>query len=264
MRPVGYATPGKALARELLEAFCAGAGGKVVEGSVKELLPGPAAFYGVTPATAHLWRQAKAEGRDWYYIDNAYFDKWRGTFYRVTLNALQHHGCGRSDGKRFESLGVQVMPWRSGGEHICIAPQSDEFMQTCAGYKGRWVDDVHAELQRHTRRDLLLLPWSRDKREWYRRLPAALAEAHALVTFSSASSISAILAGVPAVVTAHDCITRAIATQWLDEIESLERVIDDRRLWAGVVADNQWTLDEMRSTLTWRMLQNEREGIRAA
>ncbi len=258
MNLYGYATPGKAAARTILKAFCDGAGGKVVEGSVKELLPGPAAFYGVTPATVHLWRQAEAEGRDWYYLDNAYFDKWRGTYYRATLNALQHHGCGQSNGRRFSALGVQIMPWRSGGEHICVAPQSDEFMQTVAGYKGRWVDDVVEELVRYTDRKLVLLPWSRDKKEWYRRLPTALAEAHALVTYSSASAVSAILSGVPAVVTASDCIVRAICESWIDDIEDLEREEDDRLLWANVVADHQWTLDEMRSGLAWRMLQNGR------
>ena len=71
MSVVGYPTPNKGKARALLNAFCGGAGGDVVTEIPKRLLPGAAAFYGVTEATVHLWKQAKAEGRDWYYIDNA-------------------------------------------------------------------------------------------------------------------------------------------------------------------------------------------------
>ena len=128
---VGYATPGKAKAREILEAFCGGAGGKVVDGSERKLLPGPAAFYGVTPATKHLLEQAKLEGRDWYYLDNAYFHECRGTYYRVTKDRLQHDGTGQSDGKRFESLNLEVLPWRKPGAHVCIAAQSGFSATTC-------------------------------------------------------------------------------------------------------------------------------------
>ncbi len=264
MNVVGYATPGKAKAREILAAFCAGAGGQVVDGGVPRLVDGPvaAAFYGVTPATRHLWLQARTEGRPWFYIDNAYFDRCRGNYFRVTRDALQHHGARvHSNGTRLAYLIdhglVEVMPWRRGGDHICIAPQSDEFMLVCAEYpKGRrWVDDIQTELLAATSRPLVVLPWTRDKAEWYRRLPAALAEAHALVTYSSASAISALLAGVPAFVTADDCIARPMSPDGVGTIETPRRA-GDRTPWLQVVADNQWTLEEMRAGLCWRMLQD--------
>ena len=269
MRPVGYATPGKALAREILEAFCAGAGGKVVEGSVKELLPGPAAFYGVTPATAHLWRQAKAEGRDWYYIDNAYFHECRGKFYRATRNRLQHHGVGVSSGRRLAALDLEILPWRKSGKHVVIVPQSDEFMQVVAEWRTniyghtRWGDAAIAALRRYSERELRVLVWNRDKAKWYQELPPNFVDCWCLITYSSASAISALLAGVPAICTADDCIARPMVKADFDDIEYPLRP-EGREQWAAVVADNQWTLDEMRSGLAWRMLQNEREGIRAA
>ena len=258
LKAIGYAAKPKGF--EILSALCS----TVVSGDERQLIGDlPAVFYGVTPATKHLWEQAKREGRDWMYCDNAYFDACRGTYFRVTKNRLQHPGLGVSDGKRFAQLEaedfVHIAPMRRRGKHIVIAPQSDEFMQVVVGYPAdrRWVDDVQVMLRKHTGRELVFLPWQRDKTEWYRRLPAALAEAHALVTYSSASVISAVLSGVPGFVMTDDCIAYTV-TQSPDEVENpIYRSADERRQWAEVVADNQWTLEEMRSGLCEAMLREK-------
>ena len=253
---VGYPTPGKDKARVILEAFCEGAKGSVVSRIPAELKPGAAAFYGVTPATKHLFDQALAEKRDVYYIDNAYFDKVRGVYYRVTRNRLQHTGIGESDGKRFKQLGIAIQPWRKTGDHILICPQSDEFMQVCARHPGDWIEQTLTRLRGLTKRDLRLREWSRDKKEAYRTLPAALENCWALVTYSSAAAISAMLSGVPAFCTASDCISKSM-TRW--DLEQIEKPLysEQREHWCKVVADQQWTLDEMKSGLCWKMLKVE-------
>lgn len=251
---IGYPTPGKDKARTILQAFCAGApGGEVAEVIPQRLAPGAAAFYGVTPATKHLFDQARAERRDWYYIDNAYFDPCREQYFRVTRGHLQHWGFGSSDGTRFRALGVDIKPWRAAGQHVVICPQSDEFMRVCAGYVGSWLEDTLKDLRRHTERELRVRPWNGNKREWYRTLPADLDDCWALVTYSSASAITALLSGVPAFATAKDCISRRVTKAKLANIELPRRPLD-REAWAHVVADQQWTLAEMASGLTWKML----------
>lgn len=250
---VGYPTPGKGKARMLLNAFCGGADGDVVDEIPKKLLPGAAAFYGVTPATAHLWKQAKAEGRDWYYIDNAYFDKVRGNYFRVTRGRLQHCGFGVSSGVRFRALDIEIQPWRTRGEHVLLCPQSDEFMRVCAGYSGSWVEHAKSALALDTRRELRVRPWSPDKTRWYQTLGADLENCWALVTYSSASAITAMLAGVPAIVTAGDCISAGLTSRLFSNIER-PLMPQNRERWAAVVADNQWTVEEMRSGLAWAML----------
>jgi len=250
---VGYPTPGKGKAKQLVGAFCEGAGGKLVEQIPEQLLPGAAVFYGVTAATVHLWRQAKAEGREWYYIDNAYFDVCRDKYFRVTRCRLQHDGRGTSDGKRFRRLGIPVQPWRGAGEHLLVVPQSDEFMRVCAGYPGSWLEDVLHDLRVDTKRELRVRPWSRDKKAWYATLPADLDRCHLLVTYSSAAAISALLAGVPAIVDSRDSIAWPMSTQ-NDGLETPRRP-EGREAWAAVVADRQWTIEEMRSGLAWEMLQ---------
>lgn len=256
MKVVGYPTPGKAKAATILDAFCFGARGYVVEGAKKLEPDGAAAFYGVTQATKPLWEQAKAEGRPWFYLDNAYFDACRGVYFRATRDRLQHPSTGTSDGKRFAALGLEIKPWRKDGRHVIVAPQSDEFMAVCAGYtalRGRWIDQAIGELYLATDRELRVLPWNRDKAAWYAALPANLLNCWALITYSSASAISALLAGVPAIVTAEDCI---VACACRAEIGAVEEppMPEDRAGLMAVIADQQWTLDEMRSGLAWEML----------
>jgi len=249
---VGYPTPGKAKARVLLDAFCAGAGGRVSEDISMLRGSGGAAFYGVVPGTLRLYDRAREEGRDVYYLDNAYFDPTREVYFRATLGRLQHEGLGSSDGKRFATLGIPIEPWRRGGSHILLCPQSDQFMRDVAKYQGNWTQDTLDALRALTDRELCVRPWTGNKREWYRTLPEDLVDCWALVTYSSASAITAMLSGVPAIVTAEDSIARPLAGR-LEDIESPPRP-DGRREWACVVADNQWTLDEMRSGLCWRTL----------
>lgn len=254
MNLVGYPTPGKGKAKQLVGAFCEGAGGRVVEQIPEKLLPGAAVFYGVTPATVHLWRQAKAEGRDWYYIDNAYFDICRDKHFRVTRNRLQHEGLGESDGARFRALGIPVQPWRGPGEHVLVVPQSDEFMRLCADYPGSWLEDALHDLRVDTGRELRVRPWARDKKAWYATLPADLEGCHLLMTYSSAAAISALLAGIPAIVNARDSIAWPMSSH--GEIDEPFRP-RGREAWAGVVADNQWTIEEIRSGFAWSMLHRE-------
>ena len=251
MSVVGYPTPGKAKAKMLLDAFCAGAGGTVVDRIPKELLPGAVAFYGVVPETYHLWEQAKREGRDWYYIDNAYFDPCREKYFRITKNRLQHSGAmDETDGKRWEALKLDIKPWKKPGDHIVICPASDQFMRLAGGYKGNWGADIQAELRKYTDRPLRFRPWDANKGRAFKTLPADLDGAWALVTYTSAAAITALRYGVPVLVTADDCISRPMAQTDLSKIEELVYP-EYRERWAMVVADNQWTVEEMRRGLPW-------------
>lgn len=253
MSVVGYPTPGKGKAKLLLDAFCTGAGGRVVK-DVSVLHSGGAAFYGVVPATKPVYEQAKDAGRDVFYLDNAYFDPTREVYFRATKNRLQHTGAGVSDGKRFDALKLTIKPWRKSGSHVLVCPQSDPFMRDVIEYPGTWLKDTLAGLAKLTDRELRVRAWTGNKREWYRTLPADLVDCWALVTYSSASSVTAILGGVPAICTGDDSIAHRGASMAgrLDEIES-PPMPEGRREWAGVVADHQWTVDEMKSGLAWRM-----------
>ena len=253
-----YMVPGKAKSERLCNAFAAGvrACGEQAEvyGKVPdELRPGVAVFYGVRPSHLHLLRQAVREGRDWMYMDNAYFDATRERYFRITRNRLQSVGVGNSDGTRFATLGISIEPWRRRGAHVLVCPQSDEFMRSFCPEGARWTALTVERLARETRRPIRVRPWQANKVEWYKSLPDDLRDCWALVTFSSASAITAMLAGVPAFVTAEDCISRPVANLNLEGIDD-PFYSHVRRPWANVVADHQFSLDEIAGGYAWGQL----------
>lgn len=222
-----YIQPGKAKSRRVLEAFAAGSGARLESTEAASLFPGVPVFYGVRPGWAHLWRQAKAEGRDWVFIDNAYFDVSRGTFFRVTRNAIQHSGRGTSDGRRFRALGLEIAPMRHEGDHVVVCAQSDEFMATVAG-DPQWLARTLREMDGWrliVRRKSEPRPLSEDLEGCTR-----------LYTWSSAAAVTALLAGVPVACSPQCCAYD----------------VPDRQKWAEVLADNQWTLDELAKGVMWR------------
>lgn len=255
MKVFAYPVAGKRKSLEICSAFVAGCGGEIVTDGV--LRDGAAFFYGVDASNHAIWRAVRADhDRDFFYSDNSYFDSSRQAYFRVSRNMLQHSGRGVSDGKRLAALGITLKPWRVSGEHIVVCHQSDHFMRVVVGHAGDWQREIAAALAAVTSRAILVRAWSPDKGMLANTLAADLCGAHALVTWSSAAAITAVLSGVP-VVTLGQCAAEPMAGV-LGEIERLPT--SERENWAGVLADNQWTLDEFRSGFAWERL-NEKTGV---
>lgn len=246
-----YPQDGKKKSYDICSAFAVGCSGRVaIDGKYRG---GPAMFYGIDTANEQVWRDVRASGADWYYADNAFFDQCRGAYFRVGKNQLQHSGFGASDGSRFERLKIELQPWREQGEHILVTPQSDHFMRVVCGYPD-WLPRTLDTLARLTKRPIRVRNWNRDKKKLAVELPEALRGAWAVVTYSSGSAISAIISGIPAISTT-ECIARRMCGTLAETIE--HPLMPERRRWANVVADNQWTLEEFRSGETWRVLQTQ-------
>jgi hypothetical protein len=226
--------PGKKKSAELVAAFIAGAP-KDATGLV---------FYGVTEGNISQWRAALSGREDWYYIDNSYFDAVRGLQYRVTKNRIQHDGEGDTDGKRFARLGIPVGPARLLAEdsYVLCVPQSEPFMRLVIEYRGDWIEDMKAGLR--LQGPFRVRQWSSDKLAIQRTLPQDLEHARMVLTHSSAAAVSAVLAGVPVLVSPYSCAFRQATVN--DKTE--------RRRWAGVLADNQFDLAELRNGHAWRTL----------
>jgi len=246
-----YSQPDKAKSQRVLEAFAAGCGARMASTEARELEPGPAAFYGVRPAWMHLWEQAKREGRHRWYLDNSYFDISRETYFRVTRNALQADGlnaCWSGEGAaRFKALGLPIRDWQRNGSHVVICPQSVEFMGGIGGFNGDWLALVTDELRKYTDR-----PFRIRKKGGCIPLIDDLRGAWALVTHMSCAAVEALLAGVPVFCTGR-CSAQWMGTSDLSRIES-PHYASGRQSWATVLAENQWTLAEMRDGTAWKAL----------
>lgn len=248
-----YPVARKQKSYDICRAFAEGCRGVVTSGG-ESLREGAAFFYGVDESNLKIWEAAKARG-NFYYCDNSYFDTARQEYFRVTFDRLQHSGIGESDCRRFDALDIGIKDWREGGKHIVLCPQSDFFMQKVIGYPGSWLSGAQSALAESTSRTMRLRLWSPDKKALSATLDQDLEGAHMLATFSSAAAISAILGGVPAYCSSSCAALPMTNPMGLLDVEELARPSYGARLkWAGVLADNQWTLAEMRSGLAWAML----------
>lgn len=246
-----YPVARKQKAFDICLAFIRGCGGQIGT----DYRPGTVAFfYGVDDSNREVWEKVLANGDDYFYCDNSYFDARRQINFRVTKNRLQHSGLGQTNGKRFAAMGVEIKPWRARGEHLVVCPQSDHFMKVLVGHDGNWGDAILAHLKTQAR-PVHYRDWKPNKAQLAATLGQDLDGAHALVTWSSAAAVTAVLEGVPVVVQSQDCAARCMAGEPWD-FETVATP-EDRLRWAGVLADNEWTLAEFADGTAWRMLNGE-------
>jgi len=230
---IAHPVPGKVKAAELCNALIAGAP-KSETGHV---------FFGIKEGNASVWKKVLASGEPYYFIDNSYFDVVRNVQFRVTRNAIQLRDAMKrvSDGKRWKALGVEIQPWREREKgHWLVIEQSDVFMNLTAG-QPRWFFNTVRNL-RATGEPVRVRPWNPDKTKIQKTLTADLEGARAVVTHTSAAAITGALAGVPFVVAPESAIYGMEPQFRLHVMQ--------------VLADNQFTLDEMKSGLAWETLSS--------
>lgn len=270
-----YPVPGKAKSKLICSAFEHGAP-KHVTGSV---------FFG-TEGVMDAYQRAKSG--TWWYIDNAYFDRCRGTYFRVTKNALQVDPMCLVDsvtaaqlrgetvdftrpqtdnlvrvlkpstGERFRQLEIKIKPWRDDpAGRILVCPQSDSFMKSTLGRVGNWTTDTLMKLRGwgYAGDRVHVRPWERNKTLAYQTLHEQLRDAALVITWSSASAITALLEGIPAISesgSAH-ALTGGLTPE--NVLNPRRPSIEERTRFAEVLADNQFTLDEFRDGTAWRWLE---------
>lgn len=203
-------------------------------------------FYGVNESNVKQWHEALRRGTA-VYVDNSFFDAVRGQQYRVAKNRVQIDPCGHtSDGKRFEALGLTIKPWKPFDPTWLAVEQSPSFMRCVAGdphWFVRAVDDVPPG------HSLKLRPWSSDKLKQAATLAADLAQVSHLITHSSAAAVEAVMAGVQALVSPMSALAHMICGH------GTSAHLDQRRQFLSVLADNMWTLDEIREGKAWARLK---------
>ncbi len=240
-----YPVPGKLKSDLICKAFAHGAP-RGASGSV---------FFG-TEGQMSAFQRAKSDGT-WWYVDNSYFDKHRGQYFRVTKNALQVDTASKaSNGKRFAKLDIDIKPWRSLrlGADVLVVPQSDNFMKSTLGRTDNWGADMVKTLQAWGVEHVRMRPWQSDKIKLGKALLDDLPNLRLLITWSSASAITALLEGVPAISESGAARTLT-GPLTVDSVRDPPRPsIEDRLQFAEVLADNQFTLEEFRDGTAWRHL----------
>lgn len=256
-----YPVPGKEKSKLICNAFAAGAP-KHATGAV---------FFG-TEGVMSAFQRAK-QGTFWY-VDNSYFDPHRGIYFRVTKNALQvdvrravtevsatltpSSDMKPSDGTRFARLGITVKAWRHKPDgKILVIPQSDDFMKSTLGRKGDWLRETVEKLNAWGYGPRVRVrPWLRDKKMAYVELHRDLDDAALVVTWSSASAITALYEGIPAISEsgAAHALTGPLTSERV--AQPLMPSLVERTRFLQILADNQFTLEEFKNGVAWRWLES--------
>lgn len=226
------------------EAFAAGSGGTVTTSS--NYLGGVSFLWGSPKIWWSVIKPAFNSGYTYYYADHLYMGR-RYLFYRITKNRMQHTGNGYSDCSRFNKLGIKIKNWNK-GRHIVVCPPDKAFAELLGFNADAWVENTKNILTNNTDRDII---W-RDRLNIQRPIQEDLEDAHALVTYMSNSAVDALIDGVP-VFCNGECAGKSMG---LSDFSQIENPIypDDRLRFLSVLADNQWTMEEIRTGLCWKMI----------
>jgi hypothetical protein len=228
------------------QAFAFGCKGRAIISNILRLKP----FAGfVVPELYSLFNAVVQQKLDFYYGDHAYFG--RKVYFRTTKNALQHDCQGESNGSRFAELKVKIKAWRTGSK-ILLCPQSEIFHAFRNCPRPEWIENTKKELRKYTDRPIEIR-YKAPGLEAEKQFRDSLKDVHAVVVFTSVAGVQAALEGVPCFAT-HDCASAKFGSKKLSEIENPTRP-DNRLEMAQVLADNQWTLEEMKKGITWQSLQ---------
>lgn len=229
--------PEKPKSRDLIAAFIRGAP-RDAFGYV---------FYGVKSSNLRSYQIALNSGEPLFFLDNSYFDVTRGKRYRVTKNRLQVDARLKdTDCKRFDALGLEIKPWRTLADGYWLAVhQSADHENVAPGHR-RWMAETLADLSRH--RPVMHRAWTANKLGAMQSLPEAMDGAYGLVTHTSAAAVTAVLAGVQAVV--HESHALSGMVCGIGDYAHM----DQRRRFMGVLADHEFDISELQDGTAWRTL----------
>lgn len=255
--PHCYVGKGKKAGRFLAELFAEGAGGRMAADRSVLSPAGTSVFWGISDDTRGPYLEAEAGRRPWLYMDHCYVGP-RGTHYRITRSARQVSLAAPGlppDLARLRALGVRPRDWRRPGDFILICPPGAQYLHLTGQdiTPAQWLRAVERRVRAASDRPV---------RVRFKPLPRSrvvpfineVALAWCVVTHQSVTAVEAIMAGVPAFVTAGDAAAAAgMALTDLDLIEQPRRD-GDRERWAAWLAANQFTRAEIEAGVPWRAL----------
>lgn len=213
----------------------------------------PAAFYGRDRGTLSIVAQCAADGNHWIMADNGYMGAGQyDGYYKLSRDGYQCDGTGIPDEKRLVDVMALtgqkfVKEWRPRTKHghIVICPPIFGYDRAHFFSSVRWQRAIGKQIRQTTKRKIRVRYKPGDKRVTDQRsLADDLKDCHALVTHDSNIAVEAIMAGIPVFITGT---SPAQVFGNVDLFTILDPRIDaDRWEWLSILANNQWTLNEIR------------------
>lgn len=181
------------------------------------------------------------------------------SYYAIGLGYHNDHTRVLPGGpSRWESMGIELKPWRTAGEHILVCPNrsfgvADRVMHP------DWAQRCAERLRKATRRPVRVRGHPGNDAP-QRPLSEDLRGAWACVVWSSTCAVHALAEGIPAYIEApYQILKGASATGPVDAPECPDRLPHFERLaWA------QWQLQEIESGAPFRLLATAGCAVAAA
>ena len=201
--------------------------------------------------------------------EEAYFRRVNGEpCFALALWGHNGSGAWQPGGpERWAGFAVPLDPWREGGGHILVCGQRG-FGYNAMAMPNSWPDDVYARLRLETARPLWFRPHPKRRRQMpsvgYDRvldfeqpLDTHLANAWAVVVWSSNVATAALRQGIPAFYEAPHIVTQGAAQKGISGLESPNRSEVARRRAFESLAWAQWSMAEIRAGEAARHLLDE-------
>lgn len=235
MRVLNLFRPALHYRREVFNAGLSRAGYAVVQ-DIRDPRPGDALLiwnrYGHYHAEANRF---EAAGATVFVAENGYLGKDFAGGDWFALAKGHHNGAGQwfnGGPERWDSLGVELSPWRTGGDEAVVLPQRG-IGEPGIAMPRSWPAAAYGRVRAH--------PGTRPCQP----LSDDLARARYVVTWGSGAALKALVLGVP-VFHAFPCWIGAEASLPIDQIKAEPKRNDaDRLSMFRRMAWAQWTLDEI-------------------
>jgi len=207
----------------------------------------------------------------------------RNETWKIGLNGMNRDGDfgnQNSDSDRWDTLGLKISPWKTGGDDgaviICGQHGASEQWKHNKPVQ-EWMIDVARDIRKCSSRRIVFRPHPRfpvkpdyiaefmntmivnpmkisDTYDNY-DFTNALRGAWAVVSYSSNPATEAVLAGVPVFVSEHSmCWDVGNNVNDLSTIENPER--PDRTQWCNDIAYSEWTIQEIKDGIPWDRLKS--------
>lgn len=200
--------------------------------------------------TADKW---ESQGGTVLVAENGYCGRDAKGIQYYAISRHGHNGSGtwpKGGAERWESLGLELKPWRSAGEHVLVCPNRHFGMKGLA-MPIDWEQTTLKKLRQHTKRPVRLRPHPNNSAP-ARPLAADLENCWAVVIWASSTGVHALLAGIPVIATSPWWIVKSAASTRLDEIEAPQQ--PDRLPAFQRLAWAQWSIEEIASGEPFRQL----------
>ncbi len=208
----------------------------------------------------HIHENQRKTGMDYIVLEQGYFGD-RSAFMSIGANGLN----GRADfhshmspKDRWDKHGVEVKPWRTGGDYILIMGQCPgdaavrdvDFLlwASIVANQARSQSDMPVKYRPHP----LSLQRTVDGAELLTgTLEDALAGAAAVVTYNSNSGVDSILAGIPTVAYDLGSMAHKVSSRRIED----PLITPDRTQWCRNLGYCQWQHNEVTSGAAWKHIR---------